>query len=197
MSRNENVHRMRAQILNLRSAAIACATAIQYFPPCGRPESCNGQCPEARSALKAIYESMNHLMLSVRIGLTVVFQRDPEDWDFLWELTQQSTCVERALAEVGQSAYPDQDEHIRIWSEIDDETMDRLGSTFSDAEWDVLTARGAWQNGQRLPQILYLLHHLEDQIEKQFDLFDSVLYSGILGDCKLGQWVEKDRTAIA
>ena len=39
MTMNENVYKMRAQILNLRSAGIACATAIHDFPPCARPEA--------------------------------------------------------------------------------------------------------------------------------------------------------------
>jgi len=44
---------------------------------------------------------------------------------------------------------------------------------------------------------LQLLKYFEDQIAKQFDLFDSVIYSGLLGDCNLGKWAEKKKTAIA
>jgi hypothetical protein len=197
MSMNEEVHKMRAQILNLRSAGIACATAIHYFPPCGRPGSCNRECPEAGAALQEIYESMNDLMLSVRMALTAVFHTDPEPWDFLWGLNEESTCVEGDMAAFGQDFCPDQHEFIRCWGEIDNEMMEQLGASFGKEEWKVLTAKGAWQNGGRLPQILYLLKYLEDQIRKQFDLFDSVLYGGMLGDCKLGQWAEKNKTAMA
>ena len=182
MSTNEDVQKMHAQILNLRSAGIACATAIHYFPPCGTPESCNRQCPEARATLQEIYESMNDLMLSVRLALAAVFHPDTQAWDFLWELNEESTCPERDLAKYGQSVYSNQDEFIRSWGEMDDAMMEQLGTSFSKKEWKVLTAKGAWQNGQRLPQIRYLLKYVEDQIRKQFDsLFDSVLNSCIIG----------------
>lgn len=197
MSKNEELHKMRAQILNLRSAGITLATAIHYFPPCGRPGSCKSECPEARAALQEIYRSMNDLMLSVRLALTAVFLPNSEPWDFIWNLNSESPCGDSYMAEFGRSCYPDQDEFIRRWGEMDDEMMDRLGRGFSEKEWKALTTKRAWQNGQRLSQILYRLTYLEDQIRNQCDLFDSVLYGGLLGNCKLGQWAAKNKPAIA
>lgn len=185
---------MHGQILNLRTAGIACATAIRCFPLCGTPESCNCQCPEARAAVKEIYKSMNDMTLSVRLALTAVFHPDTLGWDFLWELNEESACPERDLAKYGESIYSDQDEFIRSWGEMDDAMMERLGAGFNKKEWKVLTAKGAWQNGQRLPQIRCLLKYLEDQIRKQLDLFDSDLCGGLLGDCDLGQWAVKRST---
>jgi hypothetical protein len=197
MTMNENVHKMRAQILNLRSAGIACATAIHYFPPCGKPGGDHLQCPEARAAMRQMYEGMNELLLSARMALAAVFYPDPEGWDLMWELHEESTCTERDMAKLGETIYSDQDEFIRCWGEFDIDMMEKLGTCFSKEEWKVLTAKGAWQNGRRLPQVSQLLKYLEDQIAKKFDLFDSVLYSGLLGDCNLGKWAEKKKTAIA
>jgi len=75
--------------------------------------------------------------------------------------------------------------------------MAQLGTGFSEEEWKVITAKDAWQNGPRLPHILGLLKYLEDQIAKQFDSFDSVLYSEILGDCNLGKYAQKKKAAHA
>jgi len=197
MSKNEELHEMRAQILNLRSAGITLATAIHYFPPCGRPGSCNRECPEAGAALQEIYESMNDLMLSVRMALAAVFNSDSQAWDFLWELNWGSTCVERDIAIFGQHRYPNQDEFIKCWGEMDDEMMDRLGRGFSEEEWKALTAKRAWQKGRRVPQVFQLLKYLEDQISKQCHLFESVIHGGLLGNCKLGQWAQKNRNAMA
>ena len=77
MTMNENVHKMRAQILNLRSAGIACGTAIHYFPPCGKPGGDHLQCPEARAAMRQIYENMKELLLSSRMALAAVFTSGP------------------------------------------------------------------------------------------------------------------------
>jgi hypothetical protein len=197
MTMNENVHKMRAQILNLRSAGIACGTAIHYFPPCGKPGGDHLQCPEARAAMRQIYENMKELLLSARMALAAVFHPDPERWDFLWELNENTTCLESDMAKSGQFLYPDQDEFIRCWGEMDNDMMGQLGGGFSKKECELLTAKGAWQNGPRLHQVLHLLKYLENQIAKQFDLFDSVLYSGLLGDCNVGKWAEKKKAASA
>jgi hypothetical protein len=195
MTMDENVHRMRAQILNLRSAGIACGTAIHYFPKCGKPGGDHLQCPEARAEMRQIYGNMKELLLSARMALAAVFHPDPERWDFLWELNENTTCLESDMAKSGQFLYPDQDEFIRCWGEMDKEMMTQLGTTFSKGEWKVLTARSAWQNGRRLSQVLDLLRYLEDQIAKQFDLFDSALYSGLLGDCNVGKYIQAKKAA--
>jgi hypothetical protein len=194
---NEDVRKMRAQILNLRCAAIACARAIRYFPPCGKPGADHLQCPEAGAALQDIYESMNHLMLSVRMVLTAVFHLDSAGWDLLWSIAEDAESLERDLAELGQSLYSDQDARIRIWSQIDDDTMLELGTSFSKEEWKVLTAKRAWQNGRRLSHVLDLLNYLDERIAEKFDLLDSILHSGLLGDCCLGRWAEKKKPASA
>ncbi len=197
MTKNEKVHKMRAQILNLTSAGIACATAIHCFPLCARPDGGKLGCPEGRAALQQVYEDMKDLLFSARMVLSAVVHPDPKVWDFLCQLHEDSTCTERDMAKLGETIYSDQDKYIRICGEMDAEMMEKLGTSFSKDEWEVLTAEGAWQNGRRLPQVFQLLKYLEDQIAKQFDLFDSVLYSGVLGDCNLGKWAEKKKTAIA
>ena len=197
MTMNEEMNRMHAQILNLRSAGITLGTAIHNFPPCGRPGSCNRKCPEAGAALQEIYESMNDLMLSVRVAYAAVINRYPKQWDFLWRLAEESTCIERDMAEFAQELYPDQGELIRLCAEADNKKMEELGTAFSKGEWAILTAKRAWQNGRRLPQVFRLLKYLEDQISKQCDLYESVIYSGMLGDCNLGQWAKKKEAARA
>ena len=124
---------------------------------------------------------MNELLLSARMALAAVFYPDPEAWDFLWELDEESTCTERDMASSGESLYSDQDEFIRYCGEIDSDMMSSLEARFSKEEWKILTAKGAWQNGPRLPQVLHLLKYLEDQIANQFDLFDLVLIAGCWG----------------
>lgn len=188
MTMNEDVHRMRAQILNLRSAGIACATAVHHFPPCGKPGGDHLQCPEARARMTKIYWDMKDLMFSVRMALAAVFHSNPEGWDFLWELHEESTCSEGGMASFGKTLCPNQEEFIKSWGEMGNDMMEKMGTGFSKEEWEVLTTRGAWQNGRRLSELLHLLKYLEDQIAKQFDLFDSVLYSGLLGDCNVGKW---------
>lgn len=85
MSRKkEELHKMRAQILNLRSTGIMLATALNYFPPCGRADGCNRKCPEASIALQELYETMSNLMFSVRLALEAVFVTNPELWDLTW-----------------------------------------------------------------------------------------------------------------
>ena len=195
MTTNENVHKMRAQILNFRSAGIACATAIHHFPLCARPGGGKLGCPEGRAALQQIHQQMNELLLSVMMALDAVFDPDPEIWDFLWEVYEYSTCTERDMANSAKLLYSDHDEFIRCWGEFDADMMEKLGTCFSKKEWEVLTAKGAWQNGRRLPQVLQLLNYLEDQIAKQFDLFDSVLCSGLLGDCNLGKYAQTKKAA--
>lgn len=196
MNMNEDVHKMRAQILNLRSAAITCATAVHYFPRCvRRPEDYEVQFPEAKFALQPIYEGMKDLLLSARMALTAVLNPNPEGWDFLAWLSEQNTCAESDMAKFGETIYSDQDEYIKFFGEMDANTAERFGTGFSDEEWARLTADVAWQSERRLPQILRLLKYLEDQIAKQFDLFDSVLCSGLLGDCDLGRWADEQKAS--
>ncbi len=198
MNRNEEVQRMRAQVLNLRSAEIACGTAVHYFPPCvTRPEDYDVQCPEARASLKPIYESMKDLLVSSKMALDAVFDENPEMWDFIWEVNEASDCIEHELGKSGKLLYYGWDEYCKFCAEMDSDMMDRLGTSFSDEEWKVITTKGAWQDGRRLPQVLDLLTYLEDQIAEQLDLYESVLYSGLLGDCELGKHLQKKKAARA
>lgn len=197
MSTNQEVHEMRAQILDLRSAGIVCATAIHRFPACGKPGGDHLQCPEARIAMRQIYDSLNELMVSVRMALTAVFHPVSEGWDFLWDLHENSPCPEHYMALFGREEYPDQDEFITCWGEMDAELMDQLGSGFSEDEWAVLNAKRAWQNGTRRRQVLELMKYLEDRIAEQFDLFESVVHGGLPGTCNLGQWAGEQNNAMA
>lgn len=197
MTMNEDVHKMRAQILNLRSAGIACATAIHHFPPCGRPGGDHRQCPEARAAMQRIYDDMKDLLVSSKMALDAVFDENPDMWDFIWEVNEASDWIEHELGKTGAILYSGWDEYSKFYAEMDSDMMDRLGTSFSDEEWKVITGQEAWQNGIRLPQVLHLLKYLEDQIANQFDLFDSVLCSGLLGDCNLGRWAAKKKSIFA
>jgi hypothetical protein len=194
MSNNQNVHKMRAQILNLRSAGLACATAIHFFPLCGRPGSCNRKCPEAREALKEIYESMNRFLLLTRAALDAVFQPFPDRWDFMCKPMCEHESADRFLSDHAESLFSDQPRFIRYWGTMDSHQASELGENFSKKEWEVLVAAEAWQNG-RIPQITDILAGIERTIAELFDLFDSVLYSGLLGDCNLGQWAKKKKEA--
>jgi hypothetical protein len=197
MSTNENVHKMRAQILNLRSAELACATAVHRFPPCGRLGGDHRQCPEARAAMQRIYEDMKDLMVSSKMALDAVFDENPDMWDFIWEVNEAEDCIEHELGKTGSLLYYGWDEYSQFCAEMDSDVIDRLGTSFSDEEWKIITGKEAWQNGIRLPQVLHLLKYLEDRIAKQFISFDSVLCSGLLGDCSLGRWAAKKKSVFA
>jgi len=191
MTMNEDIYRMQGAILNLRSAGIACASAVLHFPPCGKPGGEHLQCAEARVAMQQIYQSMNDLLLSARMALAASLNSVPDLWDSLWDVADESACPEREIAKFSETFYPDQEEYIRYLGQIDDDMMEKLGTAFSEKEWGILSSDGAWQNGWRLPQLLHLLEYLEDQIDKQFDSFDSTVNSGLLGNCDLGRWLEE------
>jgi len=194
----EDEERMLAQILNLRSAMMACASAIYFFPPCGRPGGDHLQCPEARAAMRQIYDEMQQVLLLGRTALDAVLRPDPERWDHFCNVGGDIESRDIFLAEQAESLFADQEEFIRSWGVMDEETFDLLGTTFSDEEWELLAAKGAWQSMKRLIQITNVLAGIEDSIAKLFDSFDSVLYSGLLGDCELGKWAaEKKKNAIA
>ena len=194
----EDKNRMHAQILNLRSAMMACASAIYYFPPCGRPGGNHLQCPEARAAMQRIYEEMKETLLLGRTALDAVFRRDPQRWDLLSGASCDSNSMKYFLGKLAKYLSANQEEFIRSWGEVDHERFDQLGTTFSEEEWEVLSAKGAWQHRRRLTQITSILAGIEDAIAKLFDSFDSVLDSGLLGDCEVGKWVaEKKKTATA
>lgn len=194
----EDRNRMHAQILNLRSAMIACAKVIYYFPPCGRPGGDHLQCREARAAMRQIYEEMQKVLLLGRTALDAVLRSDPQRWDRLCDVDGDNESRDIFLAEQTESLFTDQEAFIRSWGSIDDEMMDQLETTFSEEEWQVLTAKGAWQSKRRLTQITHTLAGIEEAIAKLFDWYESVLYSGLLGDCELGKWAEeKKKNAIA
>lgn len=198
MSRKkEEFHEMRAQILNLRSAGIMLATALNYFPPCGRADGCNRKCPEASIALQELYETMSNLMFSVRLALEAVFVTNPEPWDLTWISYCNNPYRDDYMADFARSCFPDQYEFIKCWGQMVNEMMDNLGTGFSKKEWKTLTANGAWQNGRRLSQVLGLLKSLERQVGTLCDLFKSILRSSLIGDWKLCPRLKAKETAVA
>jgi hypothetical protein len=197
---NEDVHMMREQILRLRTAGIAWAGVIRHLPRCATSEGCPvkfHKFPETRDLMQLLGETAKKVLLLTRTALDAVFQSDAQRWDCLYSTGGAGEALDRLLAEIGESLFSDQDEFIRSWGEIDDEMMEQLGTTFSDEEWRALTAKGAWQNGHRLPQIIDVLTHVEHEIAEGFDFLDSVLDSGMLKVCSLGNCDEKKEAARA
>jgi hypothetical protein len=192
MSTNKEVHKMRAQILNLRSAVIALSSAVCNFPQCGRPLSCNHECPEARALLGQIYKDFQELLISARMVLEAVFCPAPKRWDSMWRFAEVQTSPERILALLGRMVISDQDEYVRYCGQMDGDMMDALGTGFSEQEWEVLSAEDAWQNEHRLSQILNLANHLETQMEKKFDLLLLTV-----SNCEVGKQASSKEAARA
>jgi hypothetical protein len=182
MTTNENVHKMRAQILNLRSAVMTISTALCRFPACGTSEGCNLRCVEARNMMTQIREDMQDLVISARMILSAAFSPQPEVWDTFWCSAEDKSCPERTLVPLGKEMISDQDEYIRFYGQVDDEMFRALGTEFSKHEWDVLSAEDAWQNGHRLSQILPLAKYLETEMAKKFDLLTSMV-----SNCEVGK----------
>ncbi len=188
MTANEDVRKLHAQILNLRSAAIACAKAIHLCPPCGKTERCKFQCPEGWLQVEQMLDSLNRAFLSATMTLDAVLHPDPERWDILWHgyTSKGGRSVESVLAQLLPSVSHILDHFIQLWGEADDDFKKQLETTFHDEEWKILTAKGAWQNGSRLAQIVELLEYLELHVyEKTGLLFESILCGELSGDCKL------------
>ncbi len=183
MTMNEDVIQMRTQILNLRTAALACASAMRHFPPCCKPGWDPFHSSIQPTKMQRIYQGMKDLLLSARIVSKAAMVTDPVAWDIIWELHEDSSCTERDLASLGERIYSDLDEFFKLCGEMDHITRDEAGRTFHEREMEVLTAEEAWQNGRRLPQVLHLLEYLEDQIVRQLDEFYTEIDSGLLGDC--------------
>ena len=94
MKMNENVHKMRVQILNLRGGMMTLSTALCRFPACGTPMGCNLRCSQARNAMRQIHEDMHNLVISARMVLTTVFCPEPETWDIQWCFAEDESCPE-------------------------------------------------------------------------------------------------------
>ncbi len=182
MSTNENVHRMRVQILDLRGAMMTLSTALCRFPACGTPMGCHLRCSKDRKAMRQIHGDIHNLVISARMVLTAAFCPEPEVWDTFWLFAGDESCPERTLAQLGEEVISDQDEYIRYYGEIDDEMFDALANGFSERERDALFAEDGWQNGQRLSQILHLTEHLETEMAKKFDLLTSMVTN-----CEVGK----------
>ena len=182
MKMNEDVHKMRVQILNLRGGMMTLSTALCRFPVCGTPMGCNLRCSEAGNVLRQIHEDMHNLVISSRMVLAAVFSPQPEVWDTFWCFAEDESCPERTLAQLGKKVISDQDEYIRYYGEIDDEMFSAIARGFNEHERDVLFPDDAWQNGDRLSQILHLVGHLATQMEKEFDLLMSMA-----SNCEVGK----------
>jgi hypothetical protein len=185
MTMNEDVHKMRVQILNLRAAMMTFSTALCRFPACGTPMGCNLRCSEAGNVMRQLHEDMDDLLISARMVLSAVFSPQPEVWDTFWCFAENESCPERTLAQLGKNVISDHEEYITFYGQIDDEMFDELGKGFSKHEWTVLSAKEAWQSGHRLSQILYLAEYLETQMEKKFDLLLLMV-----SNCEVGKKAE-------
>jgi hypothetical protein len=190
MTMNEDVHKMRGQILNLRAAMMTISTALCRFPVCGTPMGCNLRCSEARNVMRQIHGDMHDLLISARMVLTTVFCPEPETWDIQWCFAEDEARPERSLAQLGKEVISDQDEYIRCYGEIDDEMFDALANGFNERERDALFAEDAWQNGHRLSQILHLAEYLETQMAKKYDLLMSMVRN-----CEVGKKA-KPKTSV-
>jgi hypothetical protein len=182
MFMNEDVHKMRAQILNLRAAMMTISTALCRFPACGTPMGCHLRCPTDRKVMRQIDKDMRDLVISARMVLSALFSHQSQVWDFYWFCAKDESCPERSLSQMGKDVISDQDEYIRYYGEIDDEMFDALASGFNERERDILFAEDAWQNGHRLSQILHLAGYLETQMEKKFDALVSMVRN-----CEVGK----------
>ena len=192
MTTNENVHKMRVQILNLRGGMMTLSTALCRFPACGTPMGCNLRCSEAGNIMRQLHEDIHNLVISARMVLSAVFSPQPSVWDTFWCFAEGVSSPERALAQLGKDFISDQDEYIRFYGQIDDEMFDAVGKGFNENERDVLFSEDAWQNADRLPQILHLTQYLEDQMEKKFDLLLSMV-----SNCEIAKKAELKRSVTA
>ncbi len=182
MTTNENVHKMRVQILHLRGGMMTLSTALCRFPACGTPMGCNLRCSEAGNIMRQLHEDIHNLVISARMVLTAVFSPQPLAWDTFWLFAEDQSRPERALANLGKDFISDQDEYIKFYGQIDDEMFDAVGKGFNEQERDVLFAEDAWQNGHRLSQILHLAEHLGAQMERNYDLLMSMA-----SNCEVGK----------
>jgi len=192
MKMNEDVHKMRVQILDLRGGMMTLSAALCRFPACGTPMGCHLRCSKDRKLMRQIHEDMQDLVISARMVLTAVFCPGPEIWDIQWCFAEDGARPEKTLAQLGEEYVPDQDEYIRYYGQIDDEMFDALARGFSERERDALFPEDAWQNGDRLPQILHLTEYLEDQMAKKYDLLMSMVRN-----CEVGKKAELQRSATA
>lgn len=182
MKMNEDVHRMRAQILNLRGGMMTLSKALCRFPTCGTPVGCNLRCSEAGNVMRQLHEDMHDLVISARMVLTGVFSAEPDIWDASWCFAENESCPESTLAQLGRTVISDQDEYIRYYGQVDHEIFEKLETGFSSHEWAVLSAEDAWQNGHRLPQILHLVEHLITQMEGKVEFLMSMVRT-----CEVGK----------
>ena len=81
MHSNEEIDRMREQILDLRYAGILCARTIHNFPPYGKPGGDHLQWRAVGQLMQLVFESMNRSLLFTGIALDAVLEPDPKRWD--------------------------------------------------------------------------------------------------------------------
>jgi hypothetical protein len=183
MIMNEKACKMHERILKLRRAAMACASEIRHFPQCGRTERCTLQ-----GHLDQIYERMDTEFLLATAVLDAVFYPHPERWDIMWHALEQKEPLDPIIAQLRRSFSNFVDALIIRWGEVDDDTRTYLETTFLDHEWRVLSAKRAWQNGRRLPEIMKVVEHIDSRLAETFDLlWKTILSSELCGDCKLGK----------
>lgn len=192
MKVNEDVHKMRVQILNLRGGMMTLSTALCRFPACGTPMGCHLRCSKDRKVMRQIHDDIYNLVISARMVLTAVFSPQPEVWDTFWCFAEDQARPERTLAQLGEEVISDQDEYIKFYGQIDDEMFDALAKGFNERERATLFPEHAWQNRDRLSQILHLAAYLEGQMAKKYDLLMSMVRN-----CEVGKKAELRRSATA
>lgn len=76
MTTNEDVHKMRVQILKLRGGMMTLSTALCRFPACGTPIGCHLRCSSDRKVMRQIHEDMRDLVISAQMVLSAVFSHE-------------------------------------------------------------------------------------------------------------------------
>jgi hypothetical protein len=153
---------------------------------------CHLRCSRDRKVMRQIHEEMHDLVMSAQMVLSGVFSPQPEVWDMYWFWANDESCPERTLALLGKDVISDHEEYIRFYGELDDEMFKALASGFNERERAALFPEHAWQNRDRLSQILHLTEYLESQMAKKYDLLMSMVRH-----CEVGKKAELQRSATA
>jgi len=192
MKTNEDVHKMRVKILDLRGGMMTLCTALCRFPACGTPMGCHLRCSRDRKVMRQIHEDMHDLVISAQMVLSAVFSPQSEVWDMYWFWANDESCPERTLGAIGRNVISDHEEHIRFYGQLDDKMFRALAHGFNERERAALFPEHAWQNRDRLSQILRLAGYLETQMAKKYDLLMSMVRN-----CEVGKKAELRKSATA
>jgi hypothetical protein len=145
--------------------------------------------------LQEVYAGMKRKVLVTRAYLDAVFLPDPDRWDLLHRAGCDDEGPNGQLDELVQTLYADNDEFIMRWGDMDQVTRDKLGMTFTEEEWNVLTVEGSWQTGARLFPLTFALGAVERVMVDHLDMLESIVNGGALGDCDPGRQVRNQNPA--